>query len=250
MKLPAVVDDTPIEPTGGSSEAAPFVYEIRIKGRLSNDPWTAWFEQCTITTAKGESILRGRAPDHAALYGLLGRLRDLAVPLVAVRVLDSEAQARLGRRSRRYDLLVNGLMVAVYLLLLGGLATLTVLAAHAMNVALALTILFAAVGALAHAFWLWSGDAPWRWAGYAGWTAAAITFLVFIPLSGLLPTTLGLAIMLFLLAGGVLYGLFVVRRHAQEVRQWLVRAKAEEAPLAQPQSGAGEGCQSADGPQE
>ena len=129
----------------------PFLYEIRVKGRLSGEQWTSWFDDLTVSFAQGESTLRGKAPDHAALYGLLARLRDLAIPLVAVRVLDAEAQHKLAQTSRRYDLLINGLLVALYLLLLGGLATITVFVAPVINVALALTLLFALLGALAHA---------------------------------------------------------------------------------------------------
>ena len=160
----------------------PFLYEIRVKGRLSGEQWTSWFDDLTVSFAQGESTLRGKAPDHAALYGLLARLRDLAIPLVAVRVLDAEAQHKLAQTSRRYDLLINGLLVALYLLLLGGLATITVFVAPVINVALALTLLFALLGALAHAFWLWSGQRAWRWVSYALWPAAALTFLIFIPL--------------------------------------------------------------------
>jgi len=199
----------------------PFLYEIRVKGRLSGEQWTSWFDDLTVTFAPGESTLRGKAPDHAALYGLLARLRDLAIPLVAVRVLDAEAQHKLAQTSRRYDLVINGLMVALYLLLLGGLTAITVFVAPVINVALALTMLFALLGALAHGFWLWSGRRAWRWVSYALWPAAAITFLIFIPLSGLMPTALGIAIMLLLLASGLLYAIYFLRRHADDIKSGL-----------------------------
>ena len=206
----------------GEIEAAydqpPFLYEIRVKGRLSDEQWTSWFDDLAVTFAGGESTLRGKALDHAALYGLLARLRDLAIPLVAVRVLDAEAQHKLAQTSRRYDLMINGLLVALYLLLLGGLATITVFVAPVINVALALTLLFALLGALAHAFWLWSGQRVWRWVSYALWPAAALTFLIFIPLSGLMPPALGIAVMLLLLASGLLYAIYFLRRHADEIK--------------------------------
>ena len=169
----------------------PFLYEIRVKGRLASEQWTDWFDDLVITTARGESTLRGRAPDHAALYGLLARLRDLAIPLVSVRVLDEDAQRRLARQGRQLDLIITAALVALYLLLIGGLATITVFVAPIINTALALTLLFAALAGLAHAFWLWSGQEPWRWITYALWPAAAITFLVFIPVSGILPDCTG-----------------------------------------------------------
>jgi len=204
-----------------TTDQPPFLYEIRVKGRLSGEQWTSWFDDLTVTFAQGESTLRGVAPDHAALYGLLARLRDLAIPLVAVRVLDAEAQRKLAKASRRYDLMINGLLVALYLLLLGGLATITVFVAPEINVALALTLLFALLGALAHAFWLWSGQQAWRWVSYALWPAAASTFLIFIPLSGLMPPALGIAIMLLLLASGLLYAIYFLRRHAEDIKSRL-----------------------------
>lgn len=204
--------------TGTGFDRPPFLYEIRVIGRLSAEQWTSWFDDLTVSTTGGESTLRGRVPDHAALYGLLARLRDLAVPLVAVKVLDADAQLRLSRLSRRYELLINLLLVALYLLLLGGLATITVLIAPIINVALALALLFALLGGLAHAFWLWSGVAPWRWVSYVLWPAAGITFLIFIPVSGVLPPALGLAITLFLTAGGLVYILYAVRRAAEDMK--------------------------------
>ena len=52
----------------------PFLYEIRVKGRLSEDQWASWFDNLKVTTRRGESVLRGQVPDHAALYGLLEML--------------------------------------------------------------------------------------------------------------------------------------------------------------------------------
>ncbi len=205
-------------PDGRPFDQPPFLYEIHVKGRLSSGQWTDWFDDLTITAAKGESTLRGRAADHAALYGLLARLRDLAIPLVSVKVLDVDAQLRLALQSRRLDLLITALLVALYLLLLGGLATLTVFIAPVINTALALTLLFAALGGLAHAFFVWSGQAAWSWLSYVLWPATAIAFLVFIPVSGLLPPALGIGVMLFLLAGGLVYLLSFLRRHAEDLR--------------------------------
>jgi hypothetical protein len=214
--------------TGAETNQPPFLYEIRVKGRLSSEQWTSWFDDLTVSTRKGESILRGWVPDHAALYGLLARLRDLAIPLVALKVLDAEAQLRLSRQSRRYDLMINAVLVGIYLLLLGGLATITVLVAPIINTALALTLLFALLAGLAHAFWLWSGQEAWRWITYVTWPAAAITFLVFIPVSGVLPTTLGIAVMLFLAAGGLVYLLYYLRRRADDIYE---RLAGGEFPL-------------------
>ncbi len=58
--------------------------EIRIEGHL--DPkWAEWLEGFDFTyTETGDTILVGNVPDQAALYGLIAKLRDLGVKLVAV----------------------------------------------------------------------------------------------------------------------------------------------------------------------
>jgi len=62
----------------------PGLYEIRIKGHL-DDKWAGWFEGLTITRGdNGETLLRGPVGDQAALHGLLRKVRDLGLPLLAV----------------------------------------------------------------------------------------------------------------------------------------------------------------------
>jgi hypothetical protein len=202
---------------GAELDQPPFLYEIRVKGRLSAEQWASWFDGLTVSTTGGESTLRGRVPDHAALYGLLARLRDLAIPLLAVRVLDAQAQLELSRQGRRYDLLINLLMVALYLLLLGGLGAIAVWVTSAIHVALVLTLLFALLGGLSHAFWLWTDQPAWRWLSYTAWLAAAGSLLIFIPVSDVLPPEMGIAIILFLLAGGLTYLIYALRRRAADV---------------------------------
>lgn len=57
--------------------------EVRIKGQLA-EHWAHWFDDLAIAPAGAETRLAGLVPDQAALYGLLGRLRDLAIPLQGV----------------------------------------------------------------------------------------------------------------------------------------------------------------------
>jgi hypothetical protein len=58
--------------------------EIRIKGHLDEN-WTDWLDGFTFTyTEQDETILNGTVHDQAALYGLIAKLRDLGVKLVAV----------------------------------------------------------------------------------------------------------------------------------------------------------------------
>jgi hypothetical protein len=60
------------------------VYEITIKGHLDRR-WTEWFAGLTITSQNnGETLLTGPVVDQAALYGLLRKVRDLGLPLLAV----------------------------------------------------------------------------------------------------------------------------------------------------------------------
>jgi hypothetical protein len=62
----------------------PYVYEIRIKGHLS-DRWSAWFEGLVIDhPVPGETTLSGSLVDQAALFGLLNKIHTLNLTLVAV----------------------------------------------------------------------------------------------------------------------------------------------------------------------
>jgi hypothetical protein len=71
----------------------PAVYEIKVKGRLEGDIWSHWFDGMAVTPGeKGETVLTGLVVDQAALYGLLARLRDLALPLLSVNLVESEDQ--------------------------------------------------------------------------------------------------------------------------------------------------------------
>jgi hypothetical protein len=59
-------------------------YVITVKGHLDAH-WSAWFEGLTITNgANGEATLAGPVVDQAALHGLLIKIRDLGLPLIAV----------------------------------------------------------------------------------------------------------------------------------------------------------------------
>ena len=60
------------------------VYEIRVKGHL-NGRWSEWFDGLTISNVEnGDALLWGEIVDQAALHGVLNKVRDLGLPLVAV----------------------------------------------------------------------------------------------------------------------------------------------------------------------
>ena len=64
--------------------------EIRVKGHLDTS-WTEWLEGFTLNhTDKDETILTGSVPDQAALYGLIAKLRDLGVSLIALDIKTDE----------------------------------------------------------------------------------------------------------------------------------------------------------------
>ena len=70
------------------------LYEIRLKGRL-DARWAARFEGMTLTLEdNGDTLLTGPVVDQAALHGLLRKVRDLGLPLLAVmRVEAAETDA-------------------------------------------------------------------------------------------------------------------------------------------------------------
>ena len=64
-------------------------YEIRISGELHRR-WRNWFEGFVITPGTaGETVLRGRVRDQAALHGVLAQIRDLNLTLIAVECVES-----------------------------------------------------------------------------------------------------------------------------------------------------------------
>jgi hypothetical protein len=66
------------------------IYCITIKGHL-DDEWSEWFDGLTVTLVDtGETILTGPIVDQTALHGLLSKIRDLGLPLLALTRLAPE----------------------------------------------------------------------------------------------------------------------------------------------------------------
>jgi hypothetical protein len=61
------------------------VYEIRVKGHLDGR-WSEWFDGLAIANLEnGDAVLSGEIVDQSALHGVLNKVRDLSLPLLAVR---------------------------------------------------------------------------------------------------------------------------------------------------------------------
>jgi hypothetical protein len=71
------------------------LYVIRVKGHLA-PRWAGWFEGLAMTyTAGGETVLSGPIEDQAALHGVLAKIRDLNLILIAVnRIPDRASQPK------------------------------------------------------------------------------------------------------------------------------------------------------------
>ena len=77
------------------------VYDIRVKGHLDGR-WSEWFGGLTITNPEeGETLISGEIVDQAALHGVLAKVRDLGLPLVAVTGVGPERHEPVDRPSRR-----------------------------------------------------------------------------------------------------------------------------------------------------
>jgi len=60
------------------------MYHIKIKGHLDGI-LASWFEDMTVSNLEdGDAILSGPLADQAALHGVMNKIRDLGLTLLAV----------------------------------------------------------------------------------------------------------------------------------------------------------------------
>lgn len=66
------------------------IYRIHVSGHL-DDRWADWFGGLDLQRHDdGTTVLLGPVVDQAALHGMLARIRDLALPLLAVDRVEPE----------------------------------------------------------------------------------------------------------------------------------------------------------------
>lgn len=71
---------------------APVCYQIRVRGPIDAH-WSDWFDGMAIAhDASGDALLSGPLADQAALYGVLHRIRNLGLVLLAVARLPDPAE--------------------------------------------------------------------------------------------------------------------------------------------------------------
>jgi hypothetical protein len=71
-----------------SASGGPAQYEIRVAGVLDSR-WSAWFSGLEVAGQGEETVIFGLLADQPALHGVLTKVRDLGLCLIAVRRLDA-----------------------------------------------------------------------------------------------------------------------------------------------------------------
>lgn len=64
------------------------MYQIRVKGVLDSS-WSEWFDGFSIDAEGQDTVLVGSVPDQSALHGILAKINDLGLSLIAVTKLAS-----------------------------------------------------------------------------------------------------------------------------------------------------------------
>ena len=98
--------------SSGTTRDEPGEYELRV-GRHLDDRWAEWFGDLTMTREPdGTTTLRGPVADQAALHGILIKIRDLGMVLLAVRThrrcTTSRVHAAATASARRLTAILRG----------------------------------------------------------------------------------------------------------------------------------------------
>jgi hypothetical protein len=66
------------------------IFQIRIQGHLGQQ-WAGWFDGLTVALEEdGNTLLSGPVIDQSALHGILKKIRDLGMPLLAVSQIEPQ----------------------------------------------------------------------------------------------------------------------------------------------------------------
>lgn len=83
----------------------PYIYEVRVEGHLA-DHWSDWFEGLVICNRPdGEATLTGLLLDQAALFGVLVKIHNLNLKLVAVGRMPAGKESETATSNPNNDLL-------------------------------------------------------------------------------------------------------------------------------------------------
>lgn len=64
--------------------------ELRVRSVLDSS-WSAWFDGLQVTSDdRGQTVFAGAVSDQAALHGLLAKVRDLGLTLIAVHRIEPD----------------------------------------------------------------------------------------------------------------------------------------------------------------
>jgi len=70
-------------------------YDITVEGHLDRSHWSRWFDGMEVTLAEdGTTVISGAVADQSALHGLLAKVRDLGLPLIAVQREEAETKEK------------------------------------------------------------------------------------------------------------------------------------------------------------
>jgi hypothetical protein len=79
----------------------PVVYQIQVRGVIDAG-WSDWFDGLTICPQDdGTTLLTGPVRDQSALHGLLTKIRDLRLPLLAVKRVQRDPRSDSGLTTAR-----------------------------------------------------------------------------------------------------------------------------------------------------